>query len=180
MVPLFGVVALAQLVVCASERPLYFSYYSPLLGGTAGAREVLLVGWGEGLAPVAEYLDALPSKPRPWSTSLAASESVMSTLSTAKFMTTPDGDSRLRFGLAYVNDEQRGFVATPHPEDEPLVTVRIHGVDYARLYALDAAARAELSALHRRAGHGRRRRRLNAPGYSSRQVRRSRNWAMGG
>src|SRR5439155_12285004 len=43
-----GGVGLAHLALCASQRPYYVSFYSPLLGGAPVARQVVPVGWGEG------------------------------------------------------------------------------------------------------------------------------------
>jgi len=50
----------AQLWPALASGPSYLTAYNPLLGGLAAARRVMLVGWGEGLAEAAEYLNAQP------------------------------------------------------------------------------------------------------------------------
>ncbi len=42
------------------NRPTYLTAYNPLLGGMGTARQVMLVGWGEGLAEAARFLDEQP------------------------------------------------------------------------------------------------------------------------
>ena len=39
-----------------ATHPYYLSYYNPLLGGSARAPSVMMVGWGEGLDEAARYL----------------------------------------------------------------------------------------------------------------------------
>src|SRR5581483_7968957 len=60
---LAGALGAAQLALCATVMPYYFSFYDPLLGGLAGAQRVILVGWGEELGPVADYLNHQPQTP---------------------------------------------------------------------------------------------------------------------
>ncbi|MGH2535198.1 MAG: glycosyltransferase family 39 protein [Thermomicrobiales bacterium] len=70
-VGLTGAVATA-----ASARPYYINYYNPLLGGSEGAREAMMVGWGEGMDLVANELlkqpgiDELHITAGPWHHSL--------------------------------------------------------------------------------------------------------------
>ena len=40
--------------------PYYLSYYNPLLGGSAAAPSVMMIGWGEGADQAGRTLDALP------------------------------------------------------------------------------------------------------------------------
>jgi hypothetical protein len=59
--PLLVVALLAGQVGLAWVRqPYYFSYYNPVLGGTAVAPRILMVGWGEGLEKAAAYLNEKP------------------------------------------------------------------------------------------------------------------------
>jgi hypothetical protein len=44
--------------------PYPIAYYNPLLGGAAGARGAIMVGWGEGLEQAVDYLDAQPGSDR--------------------------------------------------------------------------------------------------------------------
>jgi hypothetical protein len=49
-----------QAGVALANRPTYFTAYNPLMGGIATAQQTFLVGWGEGLAEAAGFLNALP------------------------------------------------------------------------------------------------------------------------
>ena len=49
-----------QSLLLWQAEPYPISAYNPLVGGEDGARRVLMVGWGEGLDQVAEYLNAQP------------------------------------------------------------------------------------------------------------------------
>lgn len=60
----FGTILLAailviQLAVSLNHFPYYFSYYNPLLGGTARASQTRMIGVGEGLDIAGRYLDSL-------------------------------------------------------------------------------------------------------------------------
>lgn len=44
----------------AAADPYFLDYYNPLLGGPDGAREAMMVGWGEGMDLVADELLKLP------------------------------------------------------------------------------------------------------------------------
>lgn len=40
--------------------PYGLSYYNPLLGGAAGARADMMLGWGEGLDQIGDAINDLP------------------------------------------------------------------------------------------------------------------------
>jgi 4-amino-4-deoxy-L-arabinose transferase-like glycosyltransferase len=46
--------------------PYYLAYYNPILGGTTGAAERVMVGYGEGLDQVADWLNARPNATSVW------------------------------------------------------------------------------------------------------------------
>lgn len=50
-----------QLSSAVITFPYYLNYYNPLLGGIHKAKEVMLIGWGEGLDEAARYLNAKPN-----------------------------------------------------------------------------------------------------------------------
>lgn len=67
-----------QAVLAAGAYPYYFDYFNPLLGGAKGARDAMMVGWGEGMDLVADGLirqvpdlDDLTIMVGPWPTSLS-------------------------------------------------------------------------------------------------------------
>jgi hypothetical protein len=56
----YMVVGSTQLSEALDSLPYPLMYYNPILGGSEKAREVLLVGWGEGYDLAAGYLNTLP------------------------------------------------------------------------------------------------------------------------
>ena len=54
---LAGVLVVSQAAFAVSNRPTYLTAYNPLLGGINTARQVMPVGWGEGLAEAARFLN---------------------------------------------------------------------------------------------------------------------------
>ena len=52
-------VLVIQLFISLNHFPYYFSYYNPLLGGTARASKTQTIGVGEGLDVAGRYLDAI-------------------------------------------------------------------------------------------------------------------------
>jgi hypothetical protein len=129
-----GAVGLAQLALGAGARPYYFTYYSPLLGGAALARAVLPVGWGEGVDRVASYLNARPGKE---ARSVLAPDAVRVTLraQTRAKVVDPEERQDTDYRLSYVSAAQRNEDVVARAGVAPILTVRIDGVDYARLYA---------------------------------------------
>src|SRR6185436_8918073 len=58
------VLGLSQAMLAAYVYPYYLAYYNPLLGGGAAARRAFVVGWGEGLDIVTDYLNKKPDAER--------------------------------------------------------------------------------------------------------------------
>ena len=54
---LAGGLVVSQAAFAVSNRPTYLTAYNPLLGGISTARQVMPVGWGEGLAEAARFLN---------------------------------------------------------------------------------------------------------------------------
>jgi hypothetical protein len=128
-------VGVAQLVLCASARPDPFTFYSPLLGGAAGARGAIPLGCDDGLIPVARYLNDLESAP---DLKVAVPDTVEQTFrAQVSAQVLPASENpRADYQLSCVATDQvpqRGSDADP---DELVLTVRINSVDYARLYQL--------------------------------------------
>jgi hypothetical protein len=51
---------LLQASLAIAAHPYYLAYYNPLLGGSLKARQVWMLGWGEGLDLAAQYLNEKP------------------------------------------------------------------------------------------------------------------------
>jgi 4-amino-4-deoxy-L-arabinose transferase-like glycosyltransferase len=137
----------SQVFLTVQTYPYFLSYYNPLLGGSARAPQVMMIGWGEGLDQAGRYLESLPQ---------ADSLQVMTNY--------PDGsvsyffDGKLRdwpstwkgvealrdrgvdFLVLYIGQRQRrnpdqsmmDYFARQIPE----FTARINGIDYAKVYNL--------------------------------------------
>lgn len=52
-----ALLAAVQVWFGLASFPYYLSYYNPLLGGSAGAKNTMMLGWGEGLDEAAAYLN---------------------------------------------------------------------------------------------------------------------------
>ena len=124
----------------AMVAPYALAYYNPLVGGGPAAARVLLVGWGEGLDQVADFLNAQPNPDRQliavyFPLELNFQGMVAGTV-------TQYGDPRpVDYVVDYVNAAQRGH--TPR-EVYGLVPARefwINGVLYARVFHLDPPRR---------------------------------------
>jgi 4-amino-4-deoxy-L-arabinose transferase-like glycosyltransferase len=124
----------------AMVAPYPLAYYNPLVGGGPAAGRVLLVGWGEGLDQIAQYLNEQPESERQliavyFPLELNFQGMVAGTV-------TQFGDARpVNFVVDYVNAAQRGH--TP-PEVYGLVPERevvINGILYARVFRFDPPRR---------------------------------------
>jgi 4-amino-4-deoxy-L-arabinose transferase-like glycosyltransferase len=136
-------VSLSALAVCLAlvlpHHPYYLTYYNPLLGGSPKAREVLLMGWGEGYGEAAAYLNAQPN----------AQELQATVPGFPVFAALFRGETRdMRwysiwesdYVLAYISQVQRerDKVSTTeyynNPNVQPEYVVTLHGVDYVWIY----------------------------------------------
>jgi hypothetical protein len=135
----------AQAVLTLNAFPYYFSYYNPLLGGTTAAPSVMMVGWGEGLDQVADYLNSRPGRHPPrvmigvWGGTF--SYFFKGPIRDSKF---PPGEATIRdwtdsdFCVIYINQWQRQQL----PDEllrylsrlEPAMVVRLQGLAYAYIY----------------------------------------------
>lgn len=132
-----------QLALVASVQPYPLSFYNPLLGGSTTARQAVIVGWGEGLDQVAAFLAAQPNAERIVVTCLYYD------LLRAQF---PGGGVPLAdwrqadYLVDYVNMDQRGLIPSQLrglvSSTTPLFTVRINGLEYARVYPIPSELKA--------------------------------------
>ncbi len=141
-------VGVGQLVLLWSHFPYCLTYYNPLLGGTPAAETVLALGQGEGLDQAARWLNREPGVER--MTVATWHAPAFAPYFRGRTAWIPYDEERVpgRWTGAdriviYVSQRQ---VSLPHPvllrhlaAQEPLYTVRLHGVDYARVYAGPAA-----------------------------------------
>jgi hypothetical protein len=119
-----------------SVFPYYLAYYNPLLGGGATAVRAIPVGEGEGLIEVARWLNAQPG---------ASSLSVASDSFDVLQATFVGSGETLRdrvpasadYVVLYSYQTQIGHsphVVAEYGQRTPEFTVRLNGIDYARVY----------------------------------------------
>jgi hypothetical protein len=125
------------------HHPYYLSYYNPLVGGGYQAPRFLLVGWGEGLDQAAEYLNAQPGEIR------VASGYSGQLKPFFKGQVWGLNEQNLlnvlyqyeaSYVVLYISHAQRNMpspaVVRYFRSLEPEHIVRIHGVEYARIYRM--------------------------------------------
>jgi 4-amino-4-deoxy-L-arabinose transferase-like glycosyltransferase len=136
--PALALLLVAQAAVLAWYHPYYLSYYSPLLGGGPAAQRALLIGWGEGMDEAGAWLAARPD--------IGAGQ-VLSALppTLQPFLPVPVQEVRAidsvpaNYAVVYLESLQRGDAPAIYAriaETLPLHTVRIHGIEYARIHQL--------------------------------------------
>jgi hypothetical protein len=133
---LIAALFLLQLGPTLLVRPYYLSYFNPLLGGGAVAQQQVLVGWGEGMAPVAAYLNEKPivigaptvasSYHRVLQAHLEGSALPIDRIGFADYV------------VPYVNTIQRGMendiLGQYLQSQDPELRVWHNGIEYARVY----------------------------------------------
>jgi hypothetical protein len=125
----------AQFVPGAQVHPYYLAYYNPLFGGGPAAARAFVVGWGEGLDIVANYLNTRPEAER-----LTISGFYPRVLM-AQFKGTvlPDKQydpAQADYLVLYVNAVQRDLADRLRTEARGRrseLRVQINGIEYARL-----------------------------------------------
>jgi 4-amino-4-deoxy-L-arabinose transferase-like glycosyltransferase len=136
----FVVLALVLLLsagLALPYHPHYFPYYNPLLGGSAQARDTVLIGWGEGLEEAAHYLNQKVNAPE-----LAVTLRNMAgfgPLFLGRATDTEHYDAATTdYVIIYVNQLQRGLnpelIERYYESQQPEYTVNLYGIDYAWIY----------------------------------------------
>jgi hypothetical protein len=115
--------------------PYYFPYFNPLLGGPWIAPRFVKIGWGEGLDQAGRWLNEQPDAPAFRVGSYYAS--ALATFFPGNISDVTAG--RLDYVVFYLKQTQEG---DPSPSilryfdaEEPLQTVRLDGIEYARIYS---------------------------------------------
>jgi hypothetical protein len=135
---LVALLVIGQAFPLFSVSPYALAYYNPLMGGAPAATRVLLVGWGEGLDQVANYLNAQPE---------AAQQRisvyfplVLNFQGMVQGTVFQIGDPEpVDFVVDYVNAAQRDQTPREVEGIAPSLVVRINGVVYARVFRLTPA-----------------------------------------
>jgi len=154
-IPSLSAIGMLTLVVAfqasaiANTYPYYLSYYNPMMGGSARAPGVMMIGWGEGLDEAARYLNSKPG---------AAALRVMSWYPDGPFSYIFNGHTvelapeweqtkervfSSDYVVFYIHEWQRKL---PFPEmldyfarQTPEHVVTIDGIEYAQIYNMQMA-----------------------------------------
>ncbi len=139
-----------QIVSAISMAPYYLPYFNPLVGGTASAERMLLLGWGEGLDQSAAFILDQPGGNHAVVHTSNARVSLIYLMPTTVTVEThayrTDMASIVQWAnadyyVAYVSQWQRGYFSRPIDylsQFKPLHTVTFGSVDFARTYDLNA------------------------------------------
>ena len=138
-----GAVAVALLLAfqggtLAWYHPYYLSYFNPVLGGSAAAQRLFLIGWGEGMDQVGAWLRERPD---------IQHGQILSALpeTLAPFVPVPVREVRAidaviaNYAVVYLESLQRNDAPEIYARIRatvPLHTVTIHGIPYAQIYQL--------------------------------------------
>jgi hypothetical protein len=132
------VVGVAQIWPALAVFPYYLSYYNPLLGGGPRAAKTLVVGWGEGIEQVTNYLNAKPDSDR--LTISGFYPRVMMAQFNGKVLPDKQYDpAATDYIVLYINALQRDLASNLRQEArgrKAELIVRINGIEYARLYSV--------------------------------------------
>jgi hypothetical protein len=139
-----------QLASAASVAPYYLPYFNPFLGGVPRASEALLLGWGEGMDQIADFILSQPGgeharvrttiTPTTLLYFLPPSATVTA-LQTGDDLPSRDVWETTDYVVVYISQWQRDyFPQLMHylSQYEPVHTVSFGGVDFARTYAVRA------------------------------------------
>lgn len=133
---LLALIVIVQAGLALPAFPYYLSYYNPLMGGSARAPEVMMIGWGEGADRAGRWLAQEPN---------AAETTVASAYTNGPFSYFYPGETLpiyfwhdAEYAVLYAQDRQRRL---PAPRQiayfeglTPVHTVRLNGLDYAWVY----------------------------------------------
>ena len=142
--PLLALVVAVQIVLLARVWPYPIAYYNPLAGGPERARQLVMVGWGEGLEQAATYLNGLPNAENLYVVTsynhVVRPRFVGTTIPVAPYMQTVAQQALLEpdYIVLYVNARQRRQispeVARAEAIGQPVFVAEINGLPYAWVY----------------------------------------------
>jgi hypothetical protein len=132
---ILGVLLLLVVLPALITYPYYLTYFNPLLGGSLTAPRLVKIGWGEGLDQVGQWLDDQPDDPALRVGSYYAS--ALAPFFRGKIRDVTDGG--LDYVVLYLKQAQGGYplpsILRYFDAEEPLQTVRLDGIEYARIYS---------------------------------------------
>ncbi|HYN89651.1 MAG TPA: glycosyltransferase family 39 protein [Ardenticatenaceae bacterium] len=157
-IAVLGLAVAVQALSALPTFPYYFSYYNPLLGGSKKAPEVMMIGWGEGMDLVAEYLNAKPGAEQLRVMSWEGPFSYFFKGHTTQVGYRPTMTHILRwlsndYMVVYANEWQRDLptheLQSYFGQQTPEHVVWIDGLEYARVYDVRDAPPPDFLAINR-------------------------------
>jgi hypothetical protein len=119
-------------------HPYYLAYFNPLLGGSATAQHVLLVGWGEGMEHVGAWLRSRPDVARSPVLSWGPRTLEPFVPGRVTYLNMQTLQEPASYAVLYIRSRQRnesgGAAAYLRQQAAPLYTLRMYGFDYAYVY----------------------------------------------
>ena len=131
---------LAQAIPLAMVAPYALAYYNPMVGGGPAAGRVLLVGWGEGLDQVADFLNAEPNPETHVIAVYFPLELNFQGMVIGRVVQFGD-PLPVNYVVDYVNAAQRAQTPPEVAGMVPVKEVWINGIQYARVYRFDTPRR---------------------------------------
>jgi len=122
-----------------SYHPYYLSYYNPLAGGAGQAVKTVLVGWGEGMEQAARYLNQKEGA-RELKVATKAGPSFVPYFIGHQVDAVCYNSADVDYVVQYVSARQRRItdrIIEIYGDREPEHIIRIHGIEYARIYRND-------------------------------------------
>ena len=134
----FFVLLLLHILPTFTYYPYYLTYFNPLLGGPTKAAEQTLMGWGEGMEQVADYLNTKPNAADLYVASTPSQTLLPYFAGTGENFYTNDIAFRADYVVLYLAQMQR---LAPSPDivnyflsREPEKVITIKNVPYAKIY----------------------------------------------
>jgi hypothetical protein len=138
------VLAAGQILLLARVWPYPIAYYNPLAGGPDRARDLIMIGWGEGLEQVTDFLATLANRDQ--LLVLTSYNNVVRpgfegrTLPIAPYIRGGRDLPRPDYVVLYINAVQRRQsspeIALAQATGPPVFVARVNGLEYAWVYYL--------------------------------------------
>jgi hypothetical protein len=144
-----AIILVLQSFYTLQSAPYYFTYFNPLMGGLRKAPQAMTVGWGEGLSEAALYLSEQPGacdgRILSWYPLAFSWYSISFGCEAEMVEFTPDMTLQDYLGydyiVIYINQIQRNQppeLLTYLSSIQPVHSVWIEGVEFVRIYRLEA------------------------------------------
>ena len=136
----YGLAVLIPVLTIVGYHPYELAYYNPLVGGSAGALNTLLVGWGEGID---QAMGLMGDEVKHCDESIMtfyfeiAQRYTDCQTNVHTMQDNPQGINDEKYLMFYVSQLQRGLfprLIEAAADAEPAYVVRLHGIDYAVVY----------------------------------------------